>query len=141
AKSNGNPLRAEAAISPSASAVVPLTFRYVPAATSVAGLTRYWTSSSSVVSPNDHPALNAARLACMTAGRLANFCSIQRLVPSTGRPYSHEITPSANKFLALPASRVDASSTDSTAATVRDVIGIRCTRYASSDPSSSGLDA
>src|SRR5436305_1478774 len=35
--------------------------RYVPGGTSVAGLTRYCTSSSSVVSPNDQPALNAAR--------------------------------------------------------------------------------
>ena len=120
---------------------MPFTLRYVPGGTSVAGLTRYCTSSNSVVSPNDQPALNAARFAWSTAGRLANFCSIQRLVPSVGRPYSHEITPSANRFLARPASRVEASSICSTAATVKAVIGMRCTRYALNDPSSSGFDA
>ena len=73
----------------------------------MAGLTRYWTSSSSVVSPNDQPALNAARFACSTAGLRANFCSIHRSVTSVGRPYSHDSTPSANRFLARPASRVD----------------------------------
>ena len=34
----------------------------------MAGLTRYWTSSSSVVSPNDQPALNAARFAFIDGG-------------------------------------------------------------------------
>ena len=66
--------------------MVPLTLRYVPGGTSVAAGTRYWTSSSSVVSPNDQPALNAARLACATAGLRANFFSTHRLVTSVGRP-------------------------------------------------------
>ncbi len=139
ASTSGSRLRTLAAISPSDSAVVPLTLRYVPGATSRAGGTRYWTSSSSVVSPNDQPALNAARFACMTAGRFANFCSIQRCVVSASRPYSHDRTPSANRFLARPASRVDAPSTASTAPTVIDVIGSRWTRYSLSEPSSSGL--
>src|ERR1700739_2005984 len=99
-----------AAIKPSARAGVPLTLRYVPGGTSVAGLTRYWTSSSSVVSPNDQPALKAARLALATAGLRPNFVSIQRSVTSAGRPYSHDSRPSANRFLARPASRVDAPS-------------------------------
>ena len=81
-----------------------------------------------MVSPNDQPALNAARFACATAGLPANFCSIQRLVTSVGRPYSHDSTPSANRFLARLASRVEAPSTPSTARTVSEVIGIRCTR-------------
>ena len=44
-------------------------------------------------------------------------------------------------FFALPASRVDAPSTASTARIVSVVIGIRCTRYSLSEPSSSGLVA
>ena len=119
---------------------MPFTFRYVPAGTSVAGLTLYWTSSSSVVSPNDQPALNAARFACKAPGLRANFCSIHRFVTSVGRPYSHDSTPSANRFFARPASRVEAPSIPSTAATVSDVIGIRWTRYPLSDPSSNGFD-
>ena len=107
---------------------MPLTLRYTPGATSVAGATWYWTSSSSVVSPNDQPALKAARLAWAMTGVRANFFSIQRVVTSTGRPYSHETTPSANRFLARPASRVLAPSISSTARVVSAVIGIRCTR-------------
>ena len=108
--------------------MIPLTFRYVPGGTPVTGLTWYWTSSSSVVSPNDQPALNAARFAFITAGLDLNFCSIQRSVTSVGRPYSHDRTPSANRFLARPASRVEASSISSTARVVSAVIGIRWTR-------------
>ncbi len=85
--------------------------------------------------------MNAARFAFATPGRVENFCSIQRWVTSVGRPYSHEITPSANRFLARPASRVVTSSIPSTARVVSVVIGIRCTRYELNDPSSSGFAA
>ena len=44
---------------------------------------------------------------------------------SVGRSYSHDTTPSANRFLARPASRVETPSIASTARAVSDVIGIR----------------
>jgi hypothetical protein len=107
--------------------VVPLTLRYVPGGTSVAGSTLYWTSISSDVSPKFHPARNAARFASSEPGRLANFPRSQRSVGSVGRSYSHETTPSANRFLARPASRVETCSIASVARAVSEVIGIRIT--------------
>ena len=74
------------------------------------------------------------------AGLRANFCSIHFLVTSVGRPYSHDSTPSANRFLARPASRVEASSTPSTAAPSATSSGSGARGYALNDPSSSGFE-
>jgi len=93
----------------------------------VAGGTRYWTSSSSVVSPNDQPALNAFRLALTTPGLRANFCSIHSSVTCTGRAYIQDRTPSANRFFARAPSRLDTPSMPSVALMVMLVIGRRWT--------------
>ena len=50
-RNSGSPLFWLAATSPIASALLPVTLRYVPGA-SFAGFTSYWTANSSVVSPN-----------------------------------------------------------------------------------------
>ena len=60
-------------------------------------------------------------------------------VVSTGRPYSHDISPSAKKFFARSASRGVTPSIPLHASTVMEVSGIACTLYDSSEPSSSGF--
>ena len=97
----------------------------MPGGTSVAGSTRYCTSISSDVSPKFQPARNAARLASIGPGLFTNLRRIQSSVGSVGRSYSHDTTPSANRFFARPASRVETDSIASTARAVSDVIGIR----------------
>ncbi len=73
------------------------------------------------------PARKAARFASITGGAEANFCSIQRVVTSTGRLYIHETSPSAKKFFERAASRAVIPSMPSVARTVIEVIGTRNT--------------
>ena len=73
-----------------------------------------------------YPALNAARLASLISGFLANFCSIHRMVTSVGRPYIHDTRPSANMFFERSASFF-VTSNPSVARTVIDVMGTRNT--------------
>ena len=76
------------------------------------------------------------------SGRLApNFASRKSIVGSIGRPYSHDISPSANMFFERSASRGVTPSTSFSAPTVSDVSGTPCTWYSSSEPSSSGFCA
>ena len=60
-------------------------------------------------------------------------------VVSVGRPYSHDMRPSAKKFFERSASRGVMPSTSFSASTVIVLSGTACTLYASSVPSSSGL--
>ena len=85
--------------------------------------------------------MNAFTLACAIAGRLANFVSRKLIVDSVGRPYSHDIRPSANMFLARSASRGVTPSTSPSAPTVIEVSCTGCTCQPSSEPSSSGFDS
>jgi hypothetical protein len=62
-------------------------------------------------------------LASRTAGRLANLVSSQEIVDSTGRPYIHEIRPSAKTFLVRCASAGFRPSMSSVARVVSVVIG------------------
>ena len=61
------------------------------------------------------------------SGRLPNFASMKSSVVSIGRPYSHDISPSAKKFFARSASRGVTPSTAFSASTVIVVSGIECT--------------
>jgi hypothetical protein len=63
----------------------------------------------------------------MTGGVVANFCSIQSTVTSTGRLYIQETSPRAKKFLDRAASREVIPSIPSVALTVIEVIGTRKT--------------
>jgi hypothetical protein len=72
-----------------------------------------------------YPARKAARFAAPTPGVSANFFSIQATVGSVGRPYIHETSPSAKRFLLRAASRAVISSIPSVARTVIEVIGTR----------------
>ena len=67
--------------------------------------------------------LNALTFACAISGRFANFDSRNSIVDSTGRPYSHDISPSANMFFARSASRGVTPSISFRAFTVIDVSG------------------
>ena len=111
--------------------------RYLPGS-SCAGWISYGCSNSSAVSPKCSPALNAARLASRTCGRDENRWSIHSIVGSTGRVYIHEMRPSAKKFFERSASRGFTPSSLH-ASSVMVVIGTWITRYADSEPSSSGL--
>ncbi len=62
------------------------------------------------------------------------------MVPSVGRLYSHDMSPRANMFFDRSASRFETSNSFR-ASTVSEVSGTRCTRYSSSEPSSSGSAA
>ena len=95
---------------------------------SLAGLTSYWWSNSSVVSPKLQPAWKAARLAVahqLVARRSGS--SIHSSVGSVGREYSHEIRPRAKKFFDRSASRGFTPS-GTVASFVSDVIGTSTTR-------------
>src|SRR5918998_6567694 len=81
-------------------------FRYVPEGMT-AGLTSYDTPNDSVVSPKFQPALKAETFAAAMVGLVANFFSRKRIVPSVGRLYIQLSRPSANMFLARPASLRD----------------------------------
>ena len=59
-------------------------------------------------------------------------------MPSVGRWYIHEISPSANMFFARSASFLEMSK-PSSARTVVEVSGTACSWYDESEPSSSGL--
>ena len=105
----------------------------------VAGLTSYCTANASVVSPNAYPVWKALTFASAISGRLANFERRNAIVPSVGRPKSHDISPSANMFFARSASRCVTPSTSLVAASVMLVSGTVWTSYASRLPSSSGF--
>ena len=75
------------------------------------------------------------------SGRFANFAFRNDTVASTGRPYSHDMSPSANMFFERSASRDVTPSTSFSAPTVSVVRGTECTWNSSSEPSSSGLSA
>jgi hypothetical protein len=62
-------------------------------------------------------------LAFFTGASLANFFSTQSMVGWVGRPYSHETSPSANRFFDRAASRDVTPSMSSVARTVMLVIG------------------
>ena len=79
--------------------------------------------------------------ACAISGRFANFAFRNDTVVSTDRPYSHDISPSANMFFERSASRDVTPSMSFSAPTVSDVSGTACTWNSSSEPSSSGLAA
>jgi hypothetical protein len=83
--------------------------------------------------------LKARVFASTISGRFANLRRMKSTVPSVGRPYSHDIRPSAKKFFERSASREVTPSIPFSASIVIAVSGIECTWYASSDPSSSGL--
>src|SRR5438552_9416072 len=102
-RNSGRPERCDAAISPYASARLPLMLRYVPGGT-VAGFTSYETPNASVVSPKFQPALKAVMLASATSGRCTNLVRMKSSVDSVGREYIHDSSPSANMFLLRPAS-------------------------------------
>jgi hypothetical protein len=93
-----------------------------------------------VVSPKFQPALNAVTFAAAMSGLVANFFSRNRMVPSVGRWYIHDSSPSANMFFARPESLRD-SPESASASMVMPVRSMSCTLYASSDPSSSGFVA
>src|SRR3954454_13026267 len=93
-----------AATKPHDRAVLPETFVYSPGSC-LAGSTWNGWWNNSVVSPKFTPALNAARFDARTWSFLANRSLIHCSVPSTGREYSHEMRPSAKKFLDRSASR------------------------------------
>ncbi len=76
-------------------------------------------------------------LAAMMSGFLANFDFRNFSVPSVGRWYIHESSPSANMFFERPASLRERSNSLS-ASTVRVVSGTGWTLKPSSEPSSSG---
>ncbi len=61
-------------------------------------------------------------------------------VPSVGRWYSHDMSPSAKKFFERSASREVMPSIPFSASTVIDVSATACTWKSASEPSSSGLD-
>lgn len=102
------------------------------------GLISYCTENASVVSPYDQPAWKAAMLAFMISGLEPNFFSRKASVPSVGRWYSHDSSPSANMFFARSASFLEMSKS-ARAVTVIEVSGSACTRYSASESSSTGL--
>jgi hypothetical protein len=71
--------------------------------------------------------LNAFTFASAISGRLANFARRNSIVPSVGRPYSQDISPSANMFFARSASRFVIPSISFRASIVIVVSGIACT--------------
>ena len=71
--------------------------------------------------------MNAFRLAAAISGRFANFFCRKSVVDSVGRPYSHDIRPSANMFFARSASRGVTPSISLRAPTVIDVSCTACT--------------
>ena len=91
-----------------------------------AGLTSYWTTNVSVVSPKFQPALNAVMLASRMSATLANRFSRNAIVVSVGRPYIQDSSPRANMFLAREASLRD-SPNSLTASTVMPVRSTGCT--------------
>ena len=86
------------------------------------------------------PARKAATFAAAISGLRANFCSRKRTVPSVGRWYIQDSSPSANMFFARSASFFEMSKSASDR-TVVEVSGTACTWYAESEPSSSGFVA
>ncbi len=98
------------------------------------------TANVSVVSPNAQPARSAFTFASAISGRFApNFVSRKSTVGSIERPYSHDISPSANMFFERSASRGVTPATSFSAPTVSVVSGISCSWYSESEPSSSGF--
>ncbi len=85
--------------------------------------------------------LNAFTFASAIAGRFANFVFRKSIVDSIGRPYSHDISPSANMFFARSASRGVTPSISLSAPTVIVVSGTAWTCQPSSEESSSGFSA
>ncbi len=79
-----------------------------------------------MVSPNDQPAWNAARLACRISGTRANFVFRNVTVPSVGRLYSQDSRPRANMFFARSASFL-VMSMPLSASTVIEVRPTACT--------------
>lgn len=90
-----------------------------------------------MVSPKFHPASNAATLAARISGLPANLDFRKPRVPSVGRLYIHERSPSANMFFARWASFLEMSNSSS-ALTVIEVRGTWLTLYSDSEPSDSG---
>ena len=82
--------------------------------------------------------MNARVFASTISGRFANFDAMKSIVCSVGRPYSHDISPSAKKFFERSASRDVIPSTSFSASTVIEVSGIAWTLNWDSEPSSSG---
>ena len=70
-----------------------------------------------------------------------NFSCRNSTVASTGRPYSHDMSPSANMFFERSASRGVTPSISFSAPTVSVVSGTLCSWNSSSEPSSSGFVA
>ncbi len=91
-----------------------------------------------MVSPKFHPARNAATFASAICGFFANLARRNASVPSVGRWYIQDSSPSANMFLERPASLRESPNPFS-ASMVSVVSGTGWTLYASSEPSSSGL--
>jgi len=80
--------------------------------------------------------------AAAISGRFAPNLSWRKpTVTSTGRPYSHDISPSANMFFERSASRGVTPAMSFRAPTVSVVSGTLCSWYSSSEPSSSGFAA
>ena len=80
--------------------------------------------------------------AAAISGRFSpNFSSRNSIVGLIERPYSHDMSPSANMFFERSASRGVTPSISFSAPTVSDVSGTACTWYSSSEPSSSGFCA
>ena len=74
------------------------------------------------------------------SGRRANFVSMNESVPSAGRWYSQDMSPSAKKFFERSASQDVIPSTSLSASMVIDESATSWTWKSDSDPSSSGLD-
>ena len=79
--------------------------------------------------------------AAISGRRLPNFSSRNSTDASIERPYSQDISPSANMFFERSASREVTPSMPFSAPTVSVVSGTECTWYSSSEPSSSGFAA
>src|SRR5579875_4192796 len=107
---------------PQARAVFPETLVYVPGRRA-AGFTSYADSKISAVSPKFQPALNASVLASRTISLLAKRLCSHSSVGSPGRPYIHDTSPKAKKFLERSASRA-LVPLGFTACMVSEVIGI-----------------
>ena len=79
-------------------------------------------------------------LASATTGRLPNFSSIQRIVPSYSRPYSQNMIPRAKKFF-VRSFCFEVMSSPSSERSLRVEMGISNKAYCLSEPSWSGFAA
>src|SRR6185295_5150904 len=82
---------------PSAAAVLPVMFRYLPGKI-FAGLISYETAKSSAFSAKLWPARSARRLASTTSGVLRKRSRIHFSAGSIGRWYSQDVMPRQKKF-------------------------------------------